>query len=218
MIFPFHTQIAASSHRVTLRSWVPLDDHYTLQIVQTGNLNTSITPQEHESHREQFAKSGGFLPSTSDPRSRYYTAANKNNDYNRDFEVEATTQFCGIAFAGNLQDRAMTELMTNETGIEPIYDRSKEHLGTTDSMVITVRRLYIRAARALQEEGRIPANVDNVQLDRVRSCSLIVKDDTDWVSASANARNSDAGVEVAYVQDGNQSGSRVHLLPQMPAR
>ena len=58
--------------------------------------------------------------------------ANKGNDYLRDYELEKTTQFCGILFAGNLQDRAMTELMCNEDGIEPIYDRSKEHLGTTD--------------------------------------------------------------------------------------
>src|SRR5262249_49506757 len=106
---PFHTMIAASNKdRVTLRSWVPVDDHYTLQIVKTGNLVAPITDAENESHRNQFAITGGYMPETSDPRSRYYTTANKNNDYNRDFELEKTLQFCGIIFAGNLQDRAMT--------------------------------------------------------------------------------------------------------------
>ena len=94
------------------------------------------------------------MPETSDPRSRYFTVANKNNDYQRDFELEKDTQFCGIIFAGNLQDRAMTELMCNEDGIEPIYDRSKEHLGTTDGMVITVRRLLIAAARRTATTAR----------------------------------------------------------------
>jgi phthalate 4,5-dioxygenase oxygenase subunit len=199
LIFPFHTQIAASSDRVTLRSWVPLDDHYTLQIVQTGNLNGPITDQEHDAHRNQFAKAGGFLPATSDPRSRYFTVANKNNDYNRDFEVERKLQFTGVPAGGNLQDRAMTELMCNEDGIEPIYDRSKEHLGTTDSMVIVARRLYIRAAKALRDEGKVPANVDSLDVGAVRSTSVILREGTDWVEETAAVRSVSGGVPVAYV-------------------
>jgi phenylpropionate dioxygenase-like ring-hydroxylating dioxygenase large terminal subunit len=198
LILPFHTQIAAGSDRVTLRSWVPVDDHYTLQIVQTGNLNAPITPQEHDAAANQFPKNGGFLPETSDPRSRYYTVANKNNDYNRDFDLERTTLFCGIISEGNLQDRAMTELMCNEDGIEPIYDRSKEHLGTTDSMVIIARRLYLRAAKALRDEGRVPANVDNPEVGAVRSASVILPAGANWIEASAEARKAGAA-EVAYV-------------------
>ena len=200
LIMPFHTMIAASNRdRVSLRSWVPIDDHYTLQIVQSGSLSGPISPQEHASTRNIFGIVGGYAPETSDPRSRYYTVANKNNDYLRDFELEKTTQFCGIIFAGNLQDRAMTELMTNEDGIEPIYDRSKEHLGTTDSMVITARRLLIRAAKNLRDKGELPANVDNVELDRVRSASVILPANANWVEATEQARNSDGGVPVAYV-------------------
>jgi hypothetical protein len=198
LILPFHTQIAAGSDRVTLRSWVPVDDHYTLQIVQTGNLNAPITPQEHEAASNQFPKNGGFLPETSDPRSRYYTVANKNNDYNRDFELERTTLFCGIISEGNLQDRAMTELMCNEDGIEPIYDRSKEHLGTTDSMVIVARRLYLRAAKALRDEGRVPANVDAPEVGAVRSASVILPAGSDWIEATAEARKAGAA-QVAFV-------------------
>ena len=101
------------------------------------------------------------LSASSDPRTRYFTTANKSNDYLIDYEVQRTTQFIGIAPAGNLQDRAMTELMCNEDGIEPIYDRSKEHLGTTDMMVIYARRAMLRAARALREEGKVPASAEN---------------------------------------------------------
>jgi phenylpropionate dioxygenase-like ring-hydroxylating dioxygenase large terminal subunit len=211
-IFPFHTMIAASNENsVSLRSFVPLDDHYAMLISQNASLVRPISDEQRARTRDAFSLSGGYVTPTSDPRTRYFTTANKSNDYARDFEVERTSQFCGIPFAGNLQDRAMTELMTNEDGIEPIYDRSKEHLGSTDSMIITVRRLLIRAARAHQEEGRAPANVDNVELDRVRSCSVILPADADWIAESEAARNSDAGVPVAYVQDGNQSPSRVHL-------
>jgi hypothetical protein len=199
-IMPFHTMIAASNaDRVTLRSWVPIDDHYTLQIVQTGNLVAPITAAENDAHANQFRIVGGYVPETSDPRSRYYTVANKNNDYMRDFDLEKDTQFCGIIFAGNLQDRAMTELMCNEDGIEPIYDRSKEHLGTTDAMVITTRRLMIRAAKAFRDQGTLPPNVDNAELDRVRSASVILPAGADWVAETEVVRNSDGGQPVAYV-------------------
>ena len=56
----------------------------------------------------------------------------------------------------------MTELMTNEKG-EVIYDRSHEHLGTTDAMCIVVRRLLVNAARALRDKGQLPPNVDDVK-------------------------------------------------------
>ncbi|HEX5141297.1 MAG TPA: hypothetical protein VFX19_10155, partial [Dehalococcoidia bacterium] len=44
-----------------------------------------------------------------------------------------------------IQDAAVTESMG------PIYDRSKEHLGTTDVAVIHMRRELIRLARELQQ-------------------------------------------------------------------
>src|SRR5438477_273015 len=149
-----------------------------------GDIDSSHIDYLHSRARDAFALSGGYLPPTSDPRSRYFTTANKSNDYNRDFEVERTTQFCGIPFAGNLQDRAMTELMCNEDGIEPIYDRSKEHLGTTDSMVIFTRRCLLRAAKALRDEGRLPANVENSNLDAVRSASIVLPTGADWPKAT----------------------------------
>jgi phthalate 4,5-dioxygenase oxygenase subunit len=199
-IFPFHTMIAASTpDTVSLRSFVPLDDHYGMLISQNANLKRAITDEERARARDGFALAGGYVQRTSDPRTRYFTVANKSNDYLLDYDLQKTKQFCGILFAGNLQDRAMTELMCNEDGIEPIYDRSKEHLGTTDRMVIAVRRMLIGAARALREEGKLPANVDNVELDRVRSCSLLLKDRADWIQASQQARASSEAVPVAYV-------------------
>jgi phthalate 4,5-dioxygenase oxygenase subunit len=199
-IFPFHTMIAASRpNMVHLRSFIPLDDHYTMLVSHSANVERPVTEEEIARARDGFSLSGGYLPETSDPRSRYFTTAHKGNDYNIDYELQKTLQFCGIAFAGNLQDRAMTELMTNEDGIEPIYDRSKEHLGTTDAMVIATRRMLLRAASTLRNEGFAPANVSNVQLDRVRSASAILPPDADWVSETDAARNVDAGVPIASV-------------------
>jgi phenylpropionate dioxygenase-like ring-hydroxylating dioxygenase large terminal subunit len=199
-ILPFHTMIAASAaDTVTLRTWLPLDDHYTLQIAQQASLSRPLTDQERDAPLHIFDIAGGLLPANSDPISRYMTVANKRNDFMRDFELEKTTQFCGILFVGNLQDRAMTELMCNEDGIEPIYDRSKEHLGTTDRMVIAARRILIGAARAFREDGVLPANVDSPRVGAVRSASVILPADADWVAETETARNAYGGVKVAYV-------------------
>ena len=190
---------AAASGTVNLRSHVPLDDHYSMMISQTANLERPVTDEENAAARDAYTSIGGYLPRTSDPRTRYATVENKHNDYFLDRDLEKSKLFIGVDSAGNLQDRAMTESMTNEDGIEPIYDRSKEHLATTDSMVIMARRMIIKAARALREQGVAPANVDNVNLNAVRSTSIVLPPDADWIKETELGRRAKVGTEVVYV-------------------
>jgi phthalate 4,5-dioxygenase oxygenase subunit len=194
-VLPFITMIAASQGDfVTARAWVPVDDDYTLQIVMGGKLSGKVTDEERAKARDPFAAAGGFLEATSDPRTRYYTKANLHNDFLIDYEAQKKDFVCGIVFAGNLQDRAMTETMGT------IYNRTQEHLGTTDAMVIQVRRTLISAALELRDHGVVPANVLDPNLCRVRPASVLLKDDEDWASATEAARSADAGVPIAYVR------------------
>lgn len=87
--------------------------------------------------------------------------------------------------------------MTETMG--PIYDRTQEHLGTTDAMVIRVRRRLIDAARALRDRGTAPPNVDDPALCRVRPASALLPEDASWIAATEKARQSDAGVPIAWV-------------------
>ncbi|PYM15013.1 MAG: hypothetical protein DMD81_16285 [Candidatus Rokuibacteriota bacterium] len=192
-VLPYFTMIAASDPSlVSARAWVPLDDESTLQIMMRGRLDRPVTEQEQRQARDPFAAWGGYLPATSDPRTRYYTKANLHNDYLVDYELQKEL-VVGIPFLVNLQDRAMTETMG------PIYDRTREHLGTTDAMVIHVRRRLLEAARALRDEATLPANVDAPGLYRVRPASIILPEGESWVAATENARQSDAGVPIAWV-------------------
>jgi hypothetical protein len=124
------------------------------------------------------------------------TKANKTNDYMRDLEVEKTLMHCGIPFILNLQDRAMTELMCSFDG-EPLYDRTAEHLGSTDIYISTVRSQLINAAKRMRDTGAVPANVDDMSLDRVRAASVLLPDDVDWRAHSKLARNADSGQPVS---------------------
>ena len=57
------------------------------------------------------------------------------------------------------QDQAMTVSMG------PIYDRTSEHLGTSDLMVIQTRRRLLDAAKAFERTGQTPAGVDGEPWD-----------------------------------------------------
>jgi hypothetical protein len=193
-ILPFFTMIAASDpHVVSARAWVPLDDHQNLQFVMRGRLDRPVTEEARRQVRDPFKSWGGYLDGGSDPRRRFYTKANLHNDYLLDRELQRTELNLGIPFLGNLQDRAMTETMG------AIYDRSQEHLGTTDAMVIFARRLLLDAAKAIRDHGAVPANVDDASLYRVRPASVILPEGESWLAATEKARQSDAGVPIAWV-------------------
>jgi phthalate 4,5-dioxygenase len=160
--------------------------------VMRARLDRTVTEEEARQVRDPFASWGGYVEGDGDPRRRFYTAANIHNDYRIDYELQKELNI-GIPFLGNLQDRAMTETMG------PIYDRTQEHLGTTDAMVIFVRRRLLEAARALRDEDAVPANVDDGNLCRVRPASALLPEGESWIGATEKARQSDAGVPIAWV-------------------
>jgi phthalate 4,5-dioxygenase oxygenase subunit len=192
-MMPFYTMIAASNPNMqSARAWVPLDNQNTML---TG-MQYSVKGPLPDSPLHEFGlsfKSVGYKPQTGDALSRYRLKANKSNDYLRDYEKEKTQMFSGIPFAGNLQDVAMTESMGH------VYDRTHERLGTSDLMVIFVRRMLLKACRDLQEHGIVPESVDNPTLYRVRSASIILPEDKHWFAATEGARDADSGEPVSYV-------------------
>src|SRR5262249_35736683 len=169
-IFPFHTMITGAN-RVSLRSFVPLDDDWSMLISHSGSLVAPIPEEELARAIDGFAAAGGYMDRSSDPRTYFNTKANRSNDFHRDYEMERTTLVCGVPLLGTLQDRAVTEPKTNERG-EHIYDRSYEPVGTLDTTVITVRRQLIKAAKAPRDEGTLPANVDDAALYRMRHATV----------------------------------------------
>ncbi len=193
-IMPFHTMIAASANSVHLRSWVPIDDEHHMLFSQTGSLDRALTAEERHAYDEPFTPVGGYLPKDGgNPLTRYLTVPRLANEYNLDLTLQKEELMFGVPFVGNLQDRAMTEAMG------PIYKRWKEHLGTTDAMVIFVRRRLLDAARALREHGSQPANVLDPAQNRVRSASVLLPDGESWVTATEEARKSDSEAPVAWV-------------------
>ena len=190
-IFPIFTMVGGDANSAHLRAHVPVDDTHSMLISLGGYRNRPMTDEERNSRffQDPFYAAGGYVERTSNPLTYFHTVANKDTDYWRDMEVEKTEMMSGVPFVMNLQDRAMTELMANPAG-EPIYDRTREHLGTTDGMCIIVRRQLIRATNAHMEDGTVPPNVDDAELNHVRHACVGLPEDGDWVAASEGQRYS----------------------------
>jgi len=63
----------------------------------------------------------------------------------------------------------------------PTVDRTKERLGSSDTMVIRVRRRMIAAAQALAERGTVPPGVDSPEIYAVRAGGTFLPQDEDWL-------------------------------------
>ena len=96
----------------------------------------------------------------------YHALQNDTNRYRFDLERQRKTNFSGIQGVRN-QDAAVVESMG------PIVDRTKEHLGHSDSGIAMFRRLMLRLADDLAA-GKEPATARNAEAFNIRSVSIIL--------------------------------------------
>ena len=123
-----------------------------------------------------------YLPNTTDWYGRWRFVANKENDYLIDREAQSRGEsYTGIAGI-QMQDQALTENMG------PVLNRSLEHLGTSDSMIVRTRLRLLEAVTALRDQGVPPPGVDNPEVYRVRSGGVILPKDTDWIKGTEDLR------------------------------
>ena len=186
-LFPFYTLIPTGvpGVQIIVRAWVPVDDQHTmfwsLSVPQTRSNGAG---RGSSKNGQPYAGSTGrpqFLPNTTDWLGRWRLAANASNDYGIDREVQRTQSFTGINGI-HLQDQAVTESMG------PIYNRTQEHLGTSDRMVIRTRKRLIDAAKALRDTGQVPPGVDEPKVYAVRSGGVVLPRGADWIEATQELR------------------------------
>jgi len=178
--FPFWTMPPTGllgGHMVG-RAWVPMDDEHMMMFM--------VVPAVSAEQRARLGSQGPvlpeLLPNTTGWLGRFRLAPCEDNDYLMDRDAqERDEEYSGITGI-HLQDQAITESMG------PIFDRSQEHLGSSDAMVIRVRRLLLKAARALAADGTVPPGVDSPEAYRQRSGGVILDADADWVSATRSLR------------------------------
>jgi phenylpropionate dioxygenase-like ring-hydroxylating dioxygenase large terminal subunit len=184
-LFPFYTMNPSDllGQRIAAFAWVPIDDNYCMSwaiTVQPANRDVNATGigglvrglQTLRGPRGEAPVVAGLQEPGTGFNSRFRPVANLGNDFMVDREAQRTNvTFSGIP--SDAQDPAVQESMG------AIYDRSQEHLATTDSMIIRTRRRMIAAAKALREDGAVPPGVDNPALYRLRSGGAILPNGVD---------------------------------------
>jgi phenylpropionate dioxygenase-like ring-hydroxylating dioxygenase large terminal subunit len=172
-LLPVHQMIpAAKGAPISGHAWVPIDDENCWAWTMTWQPDQALTEEEIASYR-----SGEGIHAAVD--ANYRTLANKDNDYLIDRAMQRTATFTGIRGIGE-QDMACQESMG------PIYDRTKEHVGSSDTAIIAMRRQLLRLAQQL-EQGHEPAMVYQPDAYRVRSASFVIPRSTSWLETTAAA-------------------------------
>jgi phthalate 4,5-dioxygenase len=188
MLFPCFAMIPAGlmGQQTRFAAYVPMDDEHTLHWeIGSGLLDPSELPAEargSESRGLAERPAEWYRPNTSDWYGRFNMVQSMANDYLIDRSAQrAWKSYTGIPGIRQ-QDMAVTESMG------PIMDRTREHLGTTDALIIRTRRRLIEAARALQDHGIVPPGVDQPELYRQRSGGVILPRDANWWDATEELR------------------------------
>src|SRR5260370_34240678 len=125
---------------------VPMDDTHTMNFFMSVNRGK---PGSGVTGPVVFPK---YKPNTSDWYGRFRFETDSSNDFQIDRALQRTGKggggFTGIT-ALLMHDAAMT------TSMGPIFDRSRQHLGSTAAMGIQVRRRLLNALKAPKGRGPV---------------------------------------------------------------
>lgn len=186
-IMPFN-QIRATAHN-SGHIWVPIDDENTM----VYNWQVQFEDWQHEGRRPNGALveegpdmpvwfrdsrrhigSGNEFAVDVDVENNFRSIRNKDNRYLIDRELQRTQTFTGITGL-NTQDRAVQESMGQ------VFDRTIEHLGTTDLAIIQARRQLLQAIKTVEEGGDPPGLGQSYY--RLRACETVLPKETPWFKA-----------------------------------
>jgi phenylpropionate dioxygenase-like ring-hydroxylating dioxygenase large terminal subunit len=177
-LFPFYTMVPTGvlGLEIRMRAWVPMDDEHTMFFTVTSGAG----PAPRQAGRQAIAPPD-VLANTTDWYGRFRLAADARNDYLIDRKLQKTVSYTGISSI-HAQDQAVTESMGG------IYDRTQEHLGTSDKMVIRTRKRLLDAAKALRDKGEIPPGVEDPKVYAVRSGGVVLPKGADWIESTRELR------------------------------
>ena len=160
-MLPYATIVPAEAHAVmTGNMYVPADDNTALVFRASWHPLRPLTDQERNEY-----ETGGVFHELVEPVT-YRPYANKDNDYLQDRNMQRTVNFSGIRGI-QAQDMAVIESMGSTV------DRTREHLGTSDSAILGARRRLLREVANFQE-GIEPAAARGGNLYWVRSAAVEV--------------------------------------------
>ena len=199
-LLPFYTLVPPQSKYPELsgHAWVPLDDHNTLCIMFSYHPTQTFYPKTkelfekgHQGRETGHPSQDAYAPSpVTQPYAKYWTKFNAESGFLFNYDAQTKTWFSGLPGLW-VQDAAC------QSGVSPIYDRSKEHLGISDTGVAMTRRFLLEKVRGLTQ-GEKPVRFDDPSLWMVRAVSLTLPAGNSWVEDGQVAMTAEVGKDFGY--------------------
>jgi phenylpropionate dioxygenase-like ring-hydroxylating dioxygenase large terminal subunit len=182
-LLPFYTLVPPQSQYPELsgHAWVPLDDENTLCIMFSYHPSEkfyektrALFAQGHAGRETGHPSQHAYSPRPpTHPYAKYWTKFNNDNAFLFNYDAQTKTWFSGLPGLW-VQDAAC------QSGVAPIYDRSREHLGVSDTGVAMTRRLLLESVRSLRAQGTQPKSVTDPATYMVRAVSLTLPAAASW--------------------------------------
>jgi len=174
-LMPTYTMIPVPvGQPVSFTGATPIDDYSMMGFTVTWHPSRPLTVDER-------AQIESWLGVHTEVDARFVPVRNKANDY----LVDRALQRSGRSYTGirgiREEDLAVQESMGE------IFDRTGEHLGSSDLAVIAMRRRMLEAVTALAERGEGPYESRNADNYRVRSAALVLPRHVPWTEGAADA-------------------------------
>jgi phthalate 4,5-dioxygenase oxygenase subunit len=159
-----------------------MDDNHTMVfgVMAVSDQTMGRTGGPRPSERSDFGdfRDNGFeyLPNTTDWYGRYRMKQNFENDFLIDREEQRELgSYTGISGGAVPEDTAV------QVSMGPVLDRTIEHLGTSDTMIIRTRRRLLDAAESFAKDRTAPPGVDQPEIYGVRSGGVYIPEDANWL-------------------------------------
>ncbi len=196
-LLPFHTLIPpyGDSPAYSGHAWVPIDDEHTMALCFTYHPSQPLAEEHLSLLREGARGLEGLHPTVNAFEeaspvagdATWRTKLGHSRGFPVDWASQRSSVFSGLPGVWP-QDTAMQE------GMGSIYDRSKEHLGTTDMGIIRVRKRLLEAAKRLDRTAEPPDGSGSPEQYHQRAASVILSAEDSWVEATAESRKAQPGV------------------------
>ena len=199
-LMPFYTLVPPFSQFPELsgHAWVPIDDERTLCIMFSYHptqpfyeKTRALFKSGHRGRETGHASEGSFeTRPVTDPFPKYWSKYNRGNAYQFSAALQDTYN-SGLPGLW-VQDAAA------QSGVAPIYDRSKEHLGTSDTGIARTRRLLLDTVGRFVKDGQRPASADKPQSLMWRAVSLTLPTGGNWSELGAEFMRARLGAGFGY--------------------
>jgi phthalate 4,5-dioxygenase len=200
-LLPYWTLVPPQAQYPELsgHAWVPIDDEHTLCLMFSYHPSQPFYEKTREffKHGHRGRETGHPSDASFEPRAvtqpypQYWSRYNRGNAYQFDHQRQVEQFNSGVPGLW-VQDAAC------QSGVTPIYDRTQEHLGSTDQGIVRARRQLLDAARKLQTDKLRPASAAQPEKFLWRAVSLTLPAGADWREQSAPFTQATLGAGFGY--------------------